>query len=109
MTSTTHAEFDDKTEGIEVAKAFAGVIRGKTILITGVNRAGVGFAIAEAFVCAISNHLTLRSLALSDNMTLGFPIACASHRGWPQSIQAPGEHRRTPSPIPYRGLLSSQT
>jgi len=50
MTSTTHAGFNDKTEGIEVAKAFAEVIRGKTILVTGVNRGGIGFTTAEAFV-----------------------------------------------------------
>lgn len=50
MATTTHANFNEKTEGIEVAQAFAEGIRGKTILITGVNRSGLGFATAEAFV-----------------------------------------------------------
>jgi hypothetical protein len=50
MTTTTHAEFNDKTEGTEVAEAFAGVICGKTILVTGVNRGGIGFTTAEAFL-----------------------------------------------------------
>lgn len=66
MTTTTHAEFNDKTEGTEVAKAFAETIRGKTILVTGVNRGGIGFTTAEAFVCAISIHMSLRSLALAN-------------------------------------------
>ena len=50
MTTTTRAEFNDKTEGTDVAKAFAGVIRGKTILVTGMIRGGIGFTTAEAFV-----------------------------------------------------------
>jgi len=53
MTATTHAEFDQKTEGLEVAEKFAGKIRGKTILVTGVNRGGIGFTTSQAFVCSI--------------------------------------------------------
>lgn len=53
MTAATHPEFNDKTEGMEVAKAFAEAIRGKSILVTGVNRGGIGFTTAEAFVSAI--------------------------------------------------------
>ncbi|KAG8668433.1 hypothetical protein FPOAC2_07716 [Fusarium poae] len=49
MPSTTHSEFGAQTEAVDVAKAFAGSIRGKTILITGVNRAGIGFSTAHAF------------------------------------------------------------
>jgi hypothetical protein len=51
MTATTHSEFNDKTEALEVAKAFADSIRGKTVLVVGVNRQGLGFTTAEAFVC----------------------------------------------------------
>jgi hypothetical protein len=51
--TTTHSEFNNKTEGIEVAEAFAGVIRGKTILVTGVNLGGIGFTTSEAFVSGI--------------------------------------------------------
>lgn len=37
MTSTTHADLGENTEAIDVAKAFAGHVQGKTILVTGVN------------------------------------------------------------------------
>lgn len=50
MATTTHSEFGAKTEGVEVAKAFAGGVDGKTILITGVNRGGIGFSTAHALV-----------------------------------------------------------
>lgn len=50
MTATTHSEFNEKTEALEVAKAFPDSIRGKTIIVTGVNRGGIGFTTAEAFV-----------------------------------------------------------
>jgi hypothetical protein len=59
MTATTHPEFDGKTEGMEVAEAFAEAIHGKTILATGVNRRGIGFTTAEAFVSATYCHLSL--------------------------------------------------
>ncbi|TVY14820.1 putative oxidoreductase [Lachnellula arida] len=58
MTATTHPEFNDKTEAIEVANAFAELIRGKTILVTGVNRGGIGFTTAEAFASENASHLT---------------------------------------------------
>lgn len=51
MSSTTHAEFGANTEALEVAKAFADGIKGKTVLVTGVNVNGIGFTTAEAFVC----------------------------------------------------------
>lgn len=50
MTTTTYSDFDQKTEGLEVAEKFAGEIQGKTILVTGVNKGGIGFSTAEAFV-----------------------------------------------------------
>lgn len=50
MTATTHPEFNEKTESLEVAEKFAQQIRGKTILVTGVNRGGIGFSTAKAFV-----------------------------------------------------------
>lgn len=53
MTATTHTEFGPKTEGLEVAQAFASSIRGKTVIVTGVNPRGIGFATAEAFVSVI--------------------------------------------------------
>ncbi len=53
MTATTHPEFDKTTEGLEVAAVFAEEIRGRTILVTGVNRGGIGFTTAEAFVCTV--------------------------------------------------------
>ena len=50
MVITTHPEFNANTEGLEVAKAFPESIRGKTVLVTGVNRGGIGFTTAQAFV-----------------------------------------------------------
>lgn len=50
MTATSHPEFNDQTEALEVAKAFPEAIRGKTVVVTGVNRGGIGFAASEAFV-----------------------------------------------------------
>lgn len=50
MVSTTYPEFNDNTEALEVASAFAKNIRGKTVLVTGVNKDGLGFSAAEAFV-----------------------------------------------------------
>uniref|UniRef100_A0A0D2XYN1 Double substrate-specificity short chain dehydrogenase/reductase 2 n=1 Tax=Fusarium oxysporum (strain Fo5176) TaxID=660025 RepID=A0A0D2XYN1_FUSOF len=49
MASTTNPDFGANTEATEVAKAFTDGIRGKTVLITGVNRGGIGFATAQAF------------------------------------------------------------
>lgn len=48
MTSTTHPDFNASTEGLEVAKAFAHYVRGKTAIVTGVNPDGIGFTTAEA-------------------------------------------------------------
>lgn len=48
--TTTHADFNANTEALEVAKAFSESIRGKTILVTGVNLGGIGFTTTQAFV-----------------------------------------------------------
>jgi hypothetical protein len=50
MTATSHPEFNARTEGLEVAKAFAGAINGKTALVTGVNKGGIGYTTAEGLV-----------------------------------------------------------
>jgi hypothetical protein len=57
MTATTHLEFNEKTESLEVAKSFAVEIRGKTILVTGVNRGGIGFTTSQAFVSSIHSPM----------------------------------------------------
>lgn len=49
MTSTTHADFGFATDGVTVAARFSDLIKGRTILITGVNKQGLGYTIAEAF------------------------------------------------------------
>lgn len=46
---TTNSQFGFSTTGTDVAAAFPEAIKGRTILITGVNRTGIGYAIAEAF------------------------------------------------------------
>ncbi|GAM43874.1 hypothetical protein TCE0_060r19042 [Talaromyces pinophilus] len=65
MTATTHPEFNDKTEGLEVAQAFAEKIRGKTIVITGVNRNGIGYAAAESFASQDPAHLIITGRTMS--------------------------------------------
>lgn len=60
MSTTSNSSFNDKTEGFEVASAFASRIYGKTVLITGVNTKGVGGATAEAFVRLYSLSSTFK-------------------------------------------------
>jgi NAD(P)-dependent dehydrogenase (short-subunit alcohol dehydrogenase family) len=48
MTATTHSEFGALTDAIDIAAAFPDSVKGKTILITGVNKLGIGFSTAEA-------------------------------------------------------------
>ena len=54
MASTTNTDFNANTEGLEVTKAFAAGINGRTIIVTGVNRGGIGFSTAHALVYIIS-------------------------------------------------------
>lgn len=49
MTATTHSDFDQNTDSTVVAAAFPESIQGRTILITGVNKLGIGFSTAQAF------------------------------------------------------------
>ena len=56
MTATTYPEFNDSTEAVDVAKAFASQVSGKTVLVTGVNVKGIGYTTAEAFVW-FSKHI----------------------------------------------------
>ena len=49
MTSTTNASFDKDTQAIDVATAFPDSIKDRTVLITGVNKGGIGYTTAEAF------------------------------------------------------------
>ena len=59
MTATSHLEFNQATEALEVAKAFPEAIRGKTIIITGVNLKGIGFGTAQAFASQGPAHLII--------------------------------------------------
>jgi len=49
MTAADSHNFGVDTEAFAVASAFPDAIKGKTVLVTGVNKLGVGYAIAEAF------------------------------------------------------------
>ncbi|KAH8680750.1 putative short-chain dehydrogenase [Xylariales sp. PMI_506] len=64
MPATTHPEFDVKTEALEVAKAFPENIRGKTVIITGVNQGGIGFYTAQAFASQSPAHLIVAGRSL---------------------------------------------
>jgi NAD(P)-dependent dehydrogenase (short-subunit alcohol dehydrogenase family) len=57
--ATTHAEFGVHTTALTVAAAFPSIIAGKTILITGVNLKGLGYATAEAFASQKAELLIL--------------------------------------------------
>jgi NAD(P)-dependent dehydrogenase (short-subunit alcohol dehydrogenase family) len=50
MAATTHTKFNANTEALDVAKEFAAGIRGRTVIVTGVNRNGIGFSTSQAFV-----------------------------------------------------------
>lgn len=50
MTSTTHPSFKHTISGFEVAEAFHEPIRGRTILITGVNLGGFTTAETPVFL-----------------------------------------------------------
>ncbi|EED13787.1 short-chain dehydrogenase, putative [Talaromyces stipitatus ATCC 10500] len=65
MPATTHPEYNDSTEALEVAQAFAGNIRGRTVVITGVNRGGIGYATAEAFASQAPTHLIVIGRTMS--------------------------------------------
>lgn len=65
MTSTSHPEFNDHTEALEVAQAFASGIHGKTVLVTGVNQGGLGYAAAEAFVSTLLPEVFSYNLKLT--------------------------------------------
>ncbi|KAJ5903511.1 hypothetical protein N7504_005894 [Penicillium tannophilum] len=61
MATTTYSAFDEKTEGLEVAEAFASNIHGKSIIITGVNRGGIGFSTAQALASQSPAYLIFAS------------------------------------------------
>ncbi|KAF5551628.1 double substrate-specificity short chain dehydrogenase reductase 2 [Fusarium mexicanum] len=48
MTSTTFSQFNGDTEGLAIAQAFSAQVLGKAVLVTGVNRGGIGYSTAEA-------------------------------------------------------------
>ncbi|KAJ5706636.1 hypothetical protein N7488_006437 [Penicillium malachiteum] len=65
MAATTYADFNAATEALDVAKAFSDNVYGKTILITGVNKDGIGFSTAQAFASQYPAHLILTGRSLS--------------------------------------------
>ncbi|OAP57265.1 hypothetical protein AYL99_08003 [Fonsecaea erecta] len=65
MIATTHPEYNQHTEALDVAKAFPEAIRGKTILVTGVNRKGIGFTTAQAFASQSPAHLIITGRSIT--------------------------------------------
>ncbi|KAJ9664232.1 hypothetical protein H2198_000450 [Neophaeococcomyces mojaviensis] len=57
MSPIANPNFDANTEGITAAAAFPAFIKDRTILITGVNRKGIGYTTAEAFASQSPSHL----------------------------------------------------
>jgi hypothetical protein len=94
MNRATHSKYGEKTEALEVAAAFPSAIRGKTILVTGINRSGIGFTTVEAFV---SNFIRISlgyvNLTLISRRLVGFSSTSASDLGEPQPFQSASLHR----------------
>ncbi|KAJ5626569.1 hypothetical protein N7528_003996 [Penicillium herquei] len=65
MAATTYADFNATTEALDVAKAFSANVYGRIILITGVNKDGIGFSTAQAFASQFPAHLILTGRSLS--------------------------------------------
>ncbi|KAK4044224.1 putative short-chain dehydrogenase [Parachaetomium inaequale] len=65
MTATSHPEFNAQTEALEVAQAFPEAIRDKTVVVTGVNPSGIGFATAQALASQSPAHLIITGRTLS--------------------------------------------
>ncbi|KAJ8122319.1 hypothetical protein ONZ43_g1460 [Nemania bipapillata] len=65
MPATTYPDFNDKTEALEVAKAFNYGIRGKTVLVTGGNPGGIGSSTCQAFASQSPAHLIIAGRTLS--------------------------------------------
>ncbi|KAH7142114.1 hypothetical protein EDB81DRAFT_691596 [Dactylonectria macrodidyma] len=59
MTATSHPEFGAATEALEVTRAFADRVRGKTVLVTGGNRNGLGFSASQALASQSPAHLVI--------------------------------------------------
>ena len=59
MTSTTNPDFVHATEALDVAAVFPASIKDRTILITGVNKLGIGFTTAQAFASGAPRCLIL--------------------------------------------------
>jgi hypothetical protein len=103
MTGTTKSLFNGETEGLEVAAAFADAIRGKTVLITGVNHGGIGFTTAEAFVTLVS---FVRNEPKLTTWTVLSIAGSHCHRRT-QHCQSPGKHRFSQRKISWYGLSCS--
>ncbi|PVH96977.1 NAD(P)-binding protein [Periconia macrospinosa] len=61
----THSEWNQETGGLEVAKAFAGQLKGKTVLITGVSPESIGSSTALAIASQDPALLILASRTAS--------------------------------------------
>lgn len=112
MTSTTHPEFDQKTEALEVAQKFPEKIRGKTILITGVNLKGVGFPTAQAFVSTLHRYLKITHELTKINQASQYPSTLIIAGRSPPKMQESIDALKAEFPnVDYRALkldLSSQ-
>lgn len=62
MAGTTYPHFGANTEGHEVTESFKDVVVGKTIMVTGVNKGGIGFSTTHALVCLAKYLLLLQRL-----------------------------------------------
>ena len=61
MSTTTHSEFGHDTEALEVAAAFPDRVKGKTAIVTGANKDGIGFTTSEALVSTLRDRIVFVS------------------------------------------------
>ena len=59
MTSTNYPDFRATTEALTVGLAFPASVRDRTILMTGVNKLGIGYTTAEALASQCPRCLIL--------------------------------------------------
>lgn len=91
MTATTFSQFNGETEGLEVAQAFSAQVSGKVVLVTGVNRGGIGYSTAEALVREKYVFRSTNPRYFNQEHATGIAGAVASHSHRSLSYQAPGK------------------
>lgn len=100
MATTAFEEFGATTEGLHVAEMFSSRVHGKTVMVTGVNLGGIGFATSRAFVGVTRDPQSINRT----NFSTGLSVSCPYHHHRPELAQNPGMCQRSRNRVP-RGEL----